>query len=346
MIEIKVYGQDLDCIISNEISALRRNLETFPSFDPTLPYEDKDAYIQEPIQIGNYLLTYAKLYQKAEEYFDRLIQEIKAFESESGKTFRLKGMVYANLGIAQIIGKNFDQGIAHLLLACEEDKAFNRSPHGILESDLWRQFENQYVFPLFVSLNTTRAARLSFSVNEAFIEDMLRYLDLEHRLLLEVTIFSICENLKFNRFKKNKYTQVKVYTLLRDLCVLIEALLRKRYLVKYPNGLEAGSLYKLLQFNLSARSFRFDDSSLVGKNRAQDIQGFLDNLDFIFKSTEDSVVKQCFCLSLTRNFTGHHLDISNEIRSESSQFALSDIYETIIVNLLAVLLYFYTVNAV
>ncbi|AZB71630.1 hypothetical protein [Synechococcus elongatus] len=345
MIEIKVYGQNLDCIISNGISALRRNLETFPSFDPTLPYEEKDAYIQGPIQIGNYLLTYANLYQKAEEYFDRLIQEIEAFESESGKTFN-KGMVYANLGIAQIIGKNFDQGIAHLLWASEEDKAFSRNPHGIIESDLWKQFENQYIFPLFINLNTIEAAELSSKVDKIFIERLLRYFDLEHRLLLEVAMFSICENLKFNRFKRNKYTQVKMYMLLRDLCILIEALLRKKYLTNYPNGSEGGSLFKLLEFNLSIRGFRFNNSSLKGKNRAQGIQEFLDKLDSIFQSTEDLVVKQCFCLALTRNFTSHHLDISNEIRSESSQFTLSDVCETIIVNLLSVLLYFYAVNAV
>ena len=75
-------------------------------------------------------------------YYAELINIINQYEDISHKHFN-KGIVFANLGIAQIAQNKFDAGIAHLLTAEWEDREVANPKEFILDSRLWGQFEHK-----------------------------------------------------------------------------------------------------------------------------------------------------------------------------------------------------------
>jgi len=213
-------------LIRNGLIQLKEDMESCDSFDPRKPYEEKDKYFTRANSKGVRVLRRGH-HCTAEQYFQAMVQAIVEHERQCGKSFN-KGMVYANLGIAQLRNGKTDSGIAHLLAADAEDRPIVPPDHSILNTDLWLQFEKPIVFGMLTALNKEPGAALNFAVDEAFLNHLLKTMGEQDRLFLSGTVLALHHNLEQNKVRENAYTWGRLYSCLKDLCLLTESLLRKR----------------------------------------------------------------------------------------------------------------------
>ena len=333
---------DVDGLIEQGLAMLREDMECHGSFDPTRPYDEKNAYFVRTQELGNSLFR-PGLHWVAEHYFGTTLRDILDYEQESGKRFN-KGMVYANLGISQVAIGKLDAGIAHLLAADQEDCPFVRDPHGILNTRLWQQFERRRIFDYLIEFNNNPDATLSFAVDADSLDDLFRALDLQDRIFLEGTIWALQDNLQQDGVCSNVYTWGQLYSGLKDLCLLTESLLRKRQIQdrRITNATRI-TLGNLLQNALAGLGIGYPQDGL--STSANDLQEFVDNLEGILNNANSADLRRVYCLHLVRNFTGHHFDPSDTAISVGGQ-SFFDMFELALMNILSAILYFKHINAI
>lgn len=329
--------------------ALVKNMEMSPSFDPNKPYEEKNTYFLEVNQLGFPLFQNNNLVSPATIYYKEMLRVILEYENQNTKRFN-KGMVYANVGIAQIANGNLDEGIHYLLMADREDADFAMNPHGLLDGVLWQQFERPHVIENLINLNNNTFTNLHFQVTEAFIQNMLRRMDLQDRLFLEATIWTIFRNLKFNTHNSNYYTRGRLLSGLKDVCLLGESLLRK---YQISQGLisansritlgNTGNTPGLLTNTVSGLRIGYPQRGLSVS--ANSLLEFLDNVENILQQSSSPEICRIYCFHLVRNFTGHHFDVSSQVISSSGK-EFFDLYEHILVNVLSTILYFESMSII
>jgi len=308
---------DVDAFINEGVTLLKKNLESYPPFDPTRPYTEKNEYFIELAQRGEQELFLNRLHWVAELYFEALLNVILEYEQANNKIFN-KGMAYANLGIAQMAIGKFDVGIAHLLTAGKEDQPINPD-YDILNTRLWEQFENPKVFDYLINLNTSPDAGLSFKVDKPFLSDLVRGMEQQDRIFFEGTIWILRDNLHQHQVSSNVYTRGRLYSGLKDLCLLTESLLRKKQIangvITSASRITLGDRRGqpgLLTNALGNKGIGYPQAGL--NTGANDIQEFLNNLEHILDNATSVELRHVYCLHLVRNFTGHHFDLSETVR--------------------------------
>jgi hypothetical protein len=341
-------SQEID-LIRYGLNLLREDMDRFPSFDPTRPYDEKNLYIARANAPGLGLLQ-SNLHVLAEVYFRAILAEILGYEQANSKNFN-KGMVYANLGIAQIYSGKFDEGIANFLTAEQEDRPVVSSDWTILNTSLWEQFE-QLIVRQVLTLVSASDANLRFRVDEAFLRTLFRGLEVQDRIFLEGTILTLYINLELHRrleerkIGSNAYTRGRLYSGLKDLCLLTESLLREKHVKDDPT--KAGKsieLKKLLKIALSK------DGLTYPKNEvwlwANSLSQFLERLEGIFDNTDenDIQIRWVHCLHLLRNFTGHHFAHSEDEKSPKGR-TFFGLYENVLSNVLSAILYLKLIKAI
>ena len=334
---------DIDALISENVTLLKENLERYPSFDPTKPYNEKNEYFIELSRRGGELFSQG-LHWAAELYFAALLEVIVDYEQIHNKSFN-KGMAYANLGIAQMAIGKFDAGIAHLLTAGEEDRPIVPD-YDILNTHLWLQFENSKIFDYLVNLNTNPDAGLGFTVNKTFLSNLVWGMEQQDRIFFEGTIWILQDNLHQHQLSSNVYTRGRLYSGLKDLCLLTESLLRKKQIA---NGkittTSSDTLYDLIIKGPGSQGLRFPQNKLQTKAKAGNIQEFLNNLEYILQKTASAQLRHVYCLYLVRNFTGHHFDLSETVKSPNGK-TFFDMYEVTLTNILSAIMYFKHTNSI
>jgi hypothetical protein len=334
---------DVQSFIQEGVDLLRKNMASHPSFDPNRPYQEKNAYFVELAWRGEKQLFQKRLHWVAELYFKTLLDEILSYKQAYKKHFN-KGMVYANLGIAQMAIGKVDVGIAHLLAADEEDRPFVQDPHGILNTPLWKQFEQPIVIDYITGFNQDVNAALNFQVTKSFLENFLVDIDLQDRLFIEGTIWALRDNLQQDYLVPNAYTRGRLYSGLKDLCLLTEALLRKKQVL--DGTIQTGDqimLADLLTNALSNQNIGYPQSGL--NTNANDLQAFVNNLQNILNNSNSPEIRRVYCLRLVRNFTGHHFELSDTVVSQSGN-SFFDMYKSALINVLSAILYFKHINAI
>jgi len=334
---------DLSALIQQAVDLLRRNMEAYPAFDATRPYEEKNLYFLELARMGEELLIRTRNYPAGEIFFSVLKKEILEYERVNYKIFN-KGMVYADLGIAQIASMKLDPGVAHLLAADKEDQPFVHDPHGILNSELWRQFERPVIFDYLTGFNNDPNAGLNFQVDEAFLEGFFTHLDLQDSLFLEATIWALRDNLSLNAMHPNTYTQGKLYSGIKDLCLFTESLLRKHQIAQgLVNANQQIMLGNLLASALRNANINYPQPNLaIGANNLQD---FVNGLENTLNNAISPEIRRVYCLHLIRNFTGHHFDLTDTTVSANGR-SFFDMYSVALVNVLAAILYLHHVGEI
>lgn len=326
----------LSDIIHESVTILLRNMEAFPAFDPSRPYEEKNLYIVDLVRIGEERLLNQLGPSVAEMYFTELKDVVLNYEQANHKTFN-KGMIYADLGVSQIIIGKLDAGVAHLLAADEEDRPFIHDLHGILNSPLWHQFERPIIFGYLITFNQDQRASLDFQIDEAFLEAFLTTIELQDRLFFEVTIWALCDNLSLNEMIPNTYTRGRLYSGIKDLCLLTESLLRKHQiaigLIAANNQIMLG---ELLSNALNNQNINYSQRNFA--TVANNLQEFVNNLENILNDDRNPEIRRICCLHLIRNFTGHHFDLNdNTVTANGRSFF--DMYKASLVNVVSAILY-------
>lgn len=344
----------LDDMMQRGLGLLQRGMEGNDSYDPSRDDHEKDAYFSETSLLGQRLFD-QRAYPAAESYFQVMLNAIIRHEQSSGKKFN-RGMVYGNLGVAQIAGGKFDAGIAMLLAADWEDRALIvGDPHRVLNERLWGQFEKPKIFDYLIGFNNHAAAALDFQVDEPFLKSLVTELGVPDRVFFEGTIWAIRENLQLDNWLRqngaapNPYLCGRLYSGLKDLCLLTESLLRKRQIE--DGEIQCGDRIMLgdnrgqpglLSTAVGARGIGYPQASL--STQANSLPDCLRNLDDIL-AYSDPVIRRIYCLHLVRNFTGHHFDPSERVVSPSGE-SFFDMYETILVTVLSAILYFKHIGAI
>jgi len=208
-----------------------REILKFPPFDRDKPYEDYDSknmYFSAANNLCQYSLWRHRLYGFAERYYIKMLETIKQFEGNSYN--HNKGMVYANLGIAQAVQLRIDEGFANILKALDEDRGYfqkGRKPsEEFFNTELFLQLERTIVLSSFKDrtaiLNTNGG---TYPDAEDFLKGLV---DADQRIFFECTYAKTIENYDVWKEKPNRFSANRMITYLQDMCLFAEDYLKRK----------------------------------------------------------------------------------------------------------------------
>ncbi len=336
-------------ILQQGLTFLQEDMGKYPSFDlgdyknPLVDYPKKNDYFDRANNLGCHHLMERNLYPLAEYYFSACVQSMDEYKRKTGKGFN-RGMVYANLGIAKMHNQKISSGIAHLLAAEKEDEPLNeqfRPDYDILNQYLWGQFEDQFIFPTLYELNNDSNADLGFKIDKLFLDRFFRQIDRQDRIFLQGTIWALKNELLTNKNTPNIYTWGRLYSILKDLCLITETMLRKKQAGKGQKSKKQTTLGKLLCHALKYERIGYPNQ---GANSANDVDEFLRNVEMNLNIT-DAKSRRIHFLHLVRNFTGHHFELGDGAVSPSGKTFFNDLYPKTLTNVLAAIMYLENISA-
>ena len=188
---LKVLPVDLR--IDQGLQYLNADMESYPAFDPSASYEEKNYYVNRANQHGLQLLRVGA-FSLAEIYYEVLLDRILEFEIHTNKRFN-KGIVYANLAISLIAQHKYDEGVPCLLEAQREDREHcTQKSFSILDSRLWTQYEQLIV----VFLAKYQKPNYVFVIDTQLIHNLFTKLDAgdnADRVFLAVSLLRLSRNL-------------------------------------------------------------------------------------------------------------------------------------------------------
>ena len=190
---------------------------------------------QEAWLRGNPLLLNAMVdltMMLSELYFVAMLEAVKRCQDHNatGKHYNFnKGMVYANLGVAQAAQMKLDEGFANILKALDEDRGYlGQTPENSqLNRELYTQFTERYVMMQFRDY-LDRLNDTSLGDPAAFANEFIAQLDYDNRVFFEFTFAKIIRSLEIWRDKENRFTSNRLFAYLQDLCLFAEDLLRRK----------------------------------------------------------------------------------------------------------------------
>jgi CRISPR/Cas system CSM-associated protein Csm2 small subunit len=227
-----------------------RNVDKMPSFDSTArkpPYswKEKNHYIDASNNLWD-IHVWQKMHihpSISELYYAALLRRIKEFtKSNEGSDFN-KGIVYANLGVAQSAQMKLEEGFANILKALIEDYPYSDTDpqSSVWKSPLFTQFEKEYVRkPLQAMISQLNIAAIS-SVAD-FVESFLSSLSNDQRAFFEYTFIRVMRNQEIWKEKENGLTANRLLAYTQDLCLFNEDFLKS----KFANPGAYGDLERLL----------------------------------------------------------------------------------------------------
>jgi len=204
-----------------------------PSFDPAVkpppyPYGEKNLYVNASNNLWQFSM-WPHYYSINEIYYSVLLAEIKRFKKNNDKFDFNKGIVYANLGVAQSAQMKLDEGFANILKALIDDYPYaDTDPESnVWKNPLFSQFEKQYLrTPLQAIISQLGMA--SVTATEAFVENLLESLTNDQRGFLEYTFMRIRQNHELWKEKENGLSANRLLAYTQDFCLFNEDLLKSK----------------------------------------------------------------------------------------------------------------------
>lgn len=342
--ELKQVTEWLNTSINRGLEILREDMEKSPPYNPTNPnYEEKNAYFIRTAIYGKWTLTegYGWI---TDVFFRQMLDHILEYERVTKKHFN-KGMVYAILGIAQIAQGKFDSGIAHLLTAEWEDREVDPQGHSILNTQLWGQFE-QKILDYLESFNNRPG--VSFPISNDSLIALFKSFTSEDRIFLQGTILALLDNFNQDIVCQNSYTTGRLFDHLKDICIFIEAILRKKHVSS--GGSPDDDLTILLREAVNSKSrpkslyVGYPQSKPKLDSGARGLLEFLNRFENILTNAKKPELLWLHSTLLIRNFTGHHFDITQTTTSSNGN-TFSALYRDMIENVILALLYLRHIDA-
>lgn len=279
-------------------------VDQFPPFDPDdpyFPYETKNLYFSATNAIhmceSNQKCPWTVLPScLSEKYFDHMLKKIKDYEHPRKKDkkseYRFnKGMVYANLGVAQAAQMKIDEGFANILKALDEDRRYLTKPseYELFLSKLFTQFEDKIVKRL--SDYVARLGIKNDSKAPKFVDEFLASLTADQRAFFDYTFARIMQNWDVWHDKENRFTSNRLLAYIQDLCLFAEDLLKGK-------GFQ-DTLRPMIKT-------AFGIKCAPGRCEANRLKKLEENLCQHFKETDPTA--RCLRILLTlRNFSSHNI---------------------------------------
>jgi hypothetical protein len=264
------------------------------SYDPDNPYDDydcKNMYFSAANDLCQYSLWQHGLYDFSEKYYQTMLLTIKQFEKDNTYNHN-KGMVYANLGIAQAVQGRIDEGFANILKALDEDRGYlqkGKNPaQEIFDSRLFTQLEKTIVLD---SLEKRLASLRSEEATCPSAKDFLKSLsDPDQRIFFEYTYAKIMDNHEVWKEKPNRFSANRMLAYLQDMCLFAEDLIKKKG-------------YSGMLNSLISSAFSGIDLAGCGADSYRDLN---DKLEKMYAETNkrDKALRMLLTL---RNFSSHNI---------------------------------------
>jgi len=209
-----------------------KDVDHKPQFDslgrtPSYPYGEKDFYVRASSNL--WYLTMWRFYPSLNEmYYSLLLAEVKAFEKTQSFAFN-KGMIYANLGVAQSAQMKLDEGFANILKALIEDSPYseNTPEYNLRRRDLFTQFEILYVKNRLQTIISALGIA-GVSRPEQFVTSFLDALNDDQRVFFDCTFARILQNQDIWKDKENSFTAGRLLAYTQDFCLFNEDLLKSK----------------------------------------------------------------------------------------------------------------------
>ena len=293
-----------------------------PSFNPEDPYEDydcKNMYFSACNQLCQFSLWRQGLYRFAERYYRTMLGEIKEFENAKEYNHN-KGMVYANLGIAQAIQLRIDEGFANILKALDEDRGYfeegKKPAEEFFKNTLFKQLESLIVLnSLEKHLDALTKDGETCPTASEFLNSLV---DPDQRIFFEYTHAKIMDNWRVWQEKPNRFSANRMIAYLQDMCLFAEDFLkRKGY---------TGMLKELI-----ANAFSGVDLRGCG---ADSYERLNDKLEELYKETNRRDRSLRMLLTM-RNFSSHNISAG-----EPDDFILKS-FENVITEILRAIVNIY-----
>lgn len=301
---------DLNTAIANAVEMVNEDMTSYGPIKEvgSSNYHQKNSYINRANEVGLELLQSGHSWA-GEMYYSALLDEIFKREKTYDEKFN-KGIVYANLGIAQIRNDKIDSGIAYLIAADDEDRPFVGEKYTVLNTPLWRQFEVELL--RFVSQITNRHgvhAQFDFS----FLINLFESQSVGDRLFLSVTLWTINQHLNRYRAIPNSMSRGRLYSALADLCLVTETLVRKK---RRTSEAKPPSFKTLLEAAIPGCVHDKDNRKFYTTSTPSE---FNDRLNILIALPTDTT-RWISCLVLTRNYMAHRFDYLTDMQSTEDFF--------------------------
>jgi len=327
---------DLDFVIRNGVGILIEDMKKAPRFDPNNPpeYNKKNEYFNNANNICQVSLWKLKLYDLCETYYGILLKEIRKYETDNKTNFN-KGMVYANLGVAQAAQGKIDEGFSNILKAHMEDEPYHKTDpsRSVFNLKLYYQFENgnegrEGTKDFILQHSQLYQKEETRTIDKAFITGLMTSLDTDSHLLFISLVEKIRRNLEILSDKDNRFTRLQIFLCLQDLCLAIENSLKTK-------NKSTGTLKELLDILFSKASGKqrlpwkpiFDSN--YGFASSDNASQFQKNLEEIFKIGDYKARRLLLCCAV-RNFSAHNLDVGNDYVFKNIEVCFDNLISSIL----------------
>jgi hypothetical protein len=239
--------------------------------------------------------------------YDHMLDTIKEY-NRNLQTKLHKGLALYNLGISRLNQKNYDEGIPNVLSAYQEDKR----TYGKDQAE--RLFANKLDIAFTSEVNNILNLKYYSSLKKLFpqssnfvysMSDLTSKLGKSEKLLIMRVLISYT-NVSFN---KDTYTQVVLFDNLKNMLLLIEVILKKRW---------NGTLAPLVDHMINQKSWtkpspaemqlrRFDRGPLSPLKQFE--SNFLKIRRMTYGRNEGKFLVRLFLqIIILRNYTAHFFD--------------------------------------
>jgi hypothetical protein len=309
---------DLDFVVRNGVGILIEDMKKAPRFDRNNPPEwgKKDEYFNNANNICQSSLWKLGLYDLCETYYGILLKEIRKHERDN-KTDLNKGMVYANLGVAQAAQGKIDEGFSNILKAHMEDEPYHKTDpsRSVFNLKLYYQFEEgsegrEGTKDYILKHSQLYQKEETKTIDKAFITGLIASLDTDSHLLHISLVEKIRRNLEILSDKDNRFTRLQIFLCLQDLCLAIENSLKTKNKI-------TGTLKEILDilFSIASGRQRLPWKPILDANygfaSSDNASQLRKNMEEIFKIGDYKARRLLLCCAF-RNFSAHNLDVGND----------------------------------
>jgi len=270
---------------------------------PPYPYGDKDLYMSASNNLW-YLVAWQREPALDEIYYKALLGTANMFMQKEEFLFN-RGIVYANMGVAQATQMKIDEGFANILKALIEDSIYleGTPEDNVFKRKLLTQFEDVYVKNTFqmilVKLNIVEIPKAKDAVDALFDT-----LGSHQRIFLDYTFSRMMQNQAIWHDKPNSFTANRLLAYAQDFCLFCEDFLKSKFSTsKLSSIMNKRNRNYVLLSDLIAEAFPSVDMTRCGADT-------MDDLDDVLEAELEKQAEPETCLRVLltlRNYSSHNI---------------------------------------